>query len=295
MSSEVQAYYAMDVDSVMKMLESTAGGLTEAEARDRLIKFGPNQISERKRVTALHIFADQFRDIFVLMLLAAALISAFIGEVVDAMTISAIIILVAVVGFVQDYRGEKALEAMKKMAAATARVLREGREQVVLASEVVPGDILILESGDRIAADARLIETVELKTVEASLTGESTPVDKSTRVVPVSTQVSDRANMVFSGTYVVYGRGKAVVTATGWRTEFGKIAKLIQEAEEAETPLEQKMDRFSKGIAKVVVGLCVVVFILEFLRLEMDESILSALTDAFMTSVSLAISAVPEG
>ncbi len=295
MASEDRIYHAMDVDTVIQSLGSSRGGLTEAEAGDRLRKYGPNQIAERKRVTAFHIFVDQFRDIFVLMLLASALISAFLGEAVDAVTISAIIVLVAVVGFVQDYRGEKALEAMKKMTAATARVLREGREKVVPTSEVVPGDILLLDSGDRIAADGRLIETVELRTVEASLTGESTPVDKTVRSLPASTHVSDRANMVFSGTHVAYGRGRAVVTATGAATEFGKIAKLIQEAEEAETPLEQKMDRFSKAIAKVVVGLCVLVFILEFLRLETGEDLISAVTDAFMTSVSLAISAVPEG
>jgi Ca2+-transporting ATPase len=291
----VEPYHAMDVDSVLQAFNTGRSGLTEVEARDRLEKYGYNTLAERRRVTALQIFLGQFKDIFVLMLLGASLISALLGEMVDAITIGAIIVLVAIVGFVQDYRGEKALEAMKRMTASTARVIRGSQVKVIDASEIVPGDILVLEEGDRIAADARLIETVELRTVEAALTGESTPVDKDTRSLEASTHVADRRNTVFSGTYVAYGRGKAVVVGTGARTEFGRIADLIQEVKETETPLQQKMDRFSKSIAKVVLAVCALIFVLEFLRLETGESLLLAMTDAFMAAVSLAISAVPEG
>ena len=285
----------MDVDAVLQTLNTTRKGLTETEAQDRIKKYGYNTLAERKKVTALQIFLGQFKDIFVLLLLSACIISAALGEIVDAITIGAIIVLVGIVGFVQDYRGEKALEAMKRMTASTARVMRGGQVRVMPASDLVPGDILILEEGDRIAADSRLVETVELRTVEAALTGESVPVEKDIRGLEVTTQVSDRRNMVFSGTYVAYGRGRGVVVATGSMTEFGRIANLIQEVEEAETPLQRKMDRFSKSIAKVVLLVCALIFVLEFIRLETGESLGLALTDAFMAAVSLAISAVPEG
>ena len=256
----------MDVDSVLKALNSRRNGLTEKETRDRLAEYGYNTLAERKRVTTLQIFLAQFKDFFVLLLLGASLISALLGEAVDAVTIGAIIVLVAVVGFVQDYRGEKALEAMKRMTASTARIIRDGQVKPIPATEVVPGDILVLEEGDRIASDARLIESAELRAVEAALTGESTPVEKDTQPLKSSTQVSDRRNTVFSGTYVAYGRGKGVIIATGYKTEFGKIANLLQEVKETETPLQQKMDRFSKTIAKVVLLVCGLIFVLEFLR-----------------------------
>jgi Ca2+-transporting ATPase len=290
-----EPYHAMDVDFTLQTLETSRKGLPEKEAHDRLVKYGYNTLAERKKVSTLQIFLDQFKDFFILLLLGASLISALLGETVDAITIGAIIVLVAVVGFVQNYRGEKALEAMKRMTASTVRVIRDSQEKAISALEIVPGDILVLEEGDRMASDARLIESVELRTVEAALTGESTPVEKDTRSLEVTTQVSDRRNTVFSGTYVAYGRGKAVVIATGYKTEFGKIANLLQEVKETETPLQQKMDRFSKVIAKVVLVVCALIFALEFLRLETSENILLAMTDAFMAAVSLAISAVPEG
>jgi len=292
---EAEPYHAIGVESVLDALETGRDGLTEEEAGDRLAEYGYNTLAERRRATTIHIFLDQFKDFFVLLLLGASLISALLGEGVDAITIGAIIVLVAVVGFVQDYRGEKALEAMKRMTASTARVIRGGQVKTIASTEVVPGDILVLEEGDRIASDARLIETIELRTIEAALTGESMPVEKNIRPLKALTQVSDRRNTIFSGTHVAYGRGKAVVIATGSKTEFGKIANLLQEVKEEETPLQQKMDRFSKTIAKVVLAVCALIFVLEFLRLETGESVLLAMTDAFMAAVSLAISAVPEG
>jgi Ca2+-transporting ATPase len=284
----------MGVDEALTILETSREGLTEEEARRRLTVFGRNELAEKKRVTALTILLRQFRDVFVVMLIAASIISASLGEVVDALTIVVILLLMAVVGFVQDYRGEKALEAMKKMTASTARTLRSDHKRIIPASDVVPGDILVLEEGDRIAADARLIEVIELKTLEAALTGESTPVEKSPEPVEASAQVADRGNMVFSGTYVASGRGLAVATATGVRTEFGRIAEQILEVGEAKTPLQEKMDRFSKGIARVVVAASALIFALELIRFD-SGSFQSAMTGSLITAVSLAISAVPEG
>jgi Ca2+-transporting ATPase len=290
----------MEIQEVFDALECSSKGLTSAEAAGRLQKFGYNELVERERVTPLQIFLNQFKDIFVIMLLVAIVFSVIIGwykggefeEYVDAITIGAIVALNAVVGFVQEYRSEKAIEAMKKLAAPRARVLRDGKETVIPAREVVPGDVILIEAGDRIPADARLFEVVDLKTEEAALTGESVPVDKSTEVVDEKTPVSDRKNMVFMGTHATYGRGKAVVVATGMSTEFGKIAEMVQAVEEEETPLKQKLERFAKKLAFIIVIACAVIFILEIIR---EGYHLENVLNMFMTAVALAVSAVPEG
>jgi len=294
------AWHSLEKEEVLKKIGSSPKGLSRGEAVQRLQKFGYNELEERERVTPWEIFFNQFRDVFVIMLLVATAISVAIGEMVDAATIAAIVVLNAVVGFVQEYRSEKAIEAMKKLTAPKARVLRDGKETVIPAKEVVPGDILLLEAGDRIAADARLLEIVELKTNEAVLTGESTPVEKSLEPLPEDTPVSDRRNMVFMGTHIIYGRGKAVVTATGMNTEFGKIAEMVQTVEEKETPLKQKLAKFAKSLGIIIVAVCAVIFILELYEIfvlgvaESGEALKNIL-DAFETSVALAVSAVPEG
>ncbi|MEM0095332.1 MAG: cation-translocating P-type ATPase [Candidatus Bathyarchaeia archaeon] len=301
-------WHAMEVDEVLSELGVSRNGLSFSEALERLKKYGPNEIRKVKRRTALHMFLDEFKDIFILLLLAATVFSAVIGywEMVhggefmeafaDTITISAIVFLCAVTGFVQEYRAEKAVEALKKLAAPKARVVRDGKEIIIPASEVVPGDILALEEGDHVPADARLIEVVELKTNEAVLTGESTPVNKELAVLPEDTPVSERRNMVFSATHVVYGRGKAVVVATGMNTEFGKIAEMVQTAEEEETPLQKKLDRFASKIAKVVIAVCALIFALEAFEVIMKMHFeVEGFIQAFMSSISLAISAVPEG
>jgi len=293
-------WHALEIQEAMDTLEAGPKGLTSAEASRRLQKFGYNELVERKRVTPFQIFLNQFKDIFVIMLLVAIIFSIIIGwykggefeEYVDAITIGAIVALNAVVGFVQEYRSEKAIEAMKKLAAPRARVLRDGKETIVPAREVAPGDIIVLEAGDRIPADARLFEAVELKTEEAALTGESTPIEKTTEVIDEKTPVSDRRNMVFMGTHTTYGRGKAVVVATGMNTEFGKIAEMVQTVEEEETPLKQKLERFAKKLAIIIVIACAVIFILEIIR---EGYHLENILNVFMTAVALAVSAVPEG
>lgn len=314
-------WHTKSTEEVLKELNSSKNGLNEQEARARLQKYGPNELKEKKRRTALQMFLGEFKDIFILLLIVATFFSAMIGyyelqqpllpgeplkdpiEVyADAVVIAAIVILVAIAGFIQEYRAEKALEALKKLAAPKARVMRDGKEAIIPARDIVPGDILVLEAGDHVAADARLMESVELKTDEAILTGESMPVDKNASAVLLpDTPVSDRRNMIFTATHTSYGRGKAVVTTTGMKTEFGKIAELVQEAEEEETPLQKKLDKFATKIAKVVVLVCAIIFALEAFE---AASILwhgegtvqiEGFIQAFMSSISLAVSAVPEG
>ncbi len=301
-------WYAMSVEEVLKELGVSREGLSSQEASERLKKYGPNEIKEVKRRTALQMFLDEFKDVFIILLIAATIFSAIVGyyemlqggefmeSFADVITISAIVVLCAVTGFVQEYRAEKAVEALKKLAAPKARVIRDGEEIFIPASEVVPGDILALEAGDHVPADARIIEAVELKANEAVLTGESTPVGKELTVLKEDAPVSERKNMVFSATHIVYGRGKAVAVATGMNTEFGKIAEMVQTAEEEETPLQKKLDRFASKIAKIVIAVCVLIFALEAFEVIMQMHFeIEGFIQAFMSSIALAISAVPEG
>ena len=290
----------MDIEEAERALKTSREGLSSEEAQRRLQEFGYNELVERERVTLLEIFFNQFKDIFVIMLLIATVISFLIGEIVDASTIAVIVILNSVVGFVQEYRSEKAMEAMKKLTAPKARVLRYGEERIIPAREVVPGDIAMLEEGDRIPADGRLVEIVELKTSEAVLTGESTPVGKTTEVVDEKSPVADRKNSVFMATHIIYGRGKAVITSTGMQTEFGKIAEMVQAVEAEETPLKQKLERFAKKLGIIIVVVCAAVFVMELyeifiLQVHAEAEAIKNILTAFETSVALAVSAVPEG
>jgi len=306
------AWHSMDKEAVLQAVKSSPNGLSSEEAKRRLSEYGYNELKEKKRRTALQMFLEEFKDVFILLLIAATILSAIVGyyesigttkgllEIyTDPIIIGIIVILVAVAGFIQEYRAEKALEALKKLTAPKARVMRDGKEVIIPAKEIVPGDLLILESGDTVPADARIIESVELKADEAVLTGESTPVNKDVAAVKAETPVADRKNMLFTATHTIYGRGKAVVTSTGMGTEFGKIAELVQTAQEEETPLQKRLDRFAKKIAKVVLVLSLIIFVLEVFSEEVHitgiTGLISATLDAFMTSISLAISVVPEG
>jgi Ca2+-transporting ATPase len=293
-------WHAMETEELTRALKVSEKGLSGEEAQRRLQEFGPNELVERKGITPFQIFLRQFKDVFVIMLLIAIAISVLIGEIIDASTIGAIVILNSVVGFIQEYRSEKAMEAMKKLTAPKARLLRDGKEMLIPAREVVPGDIILLEAGDRIPADSRLLEVVDLKTDEAVLTGESTPVGKTSEVLDEKTLVADRKNSLFMATHVTYGRGKAVVTSTGMNTQFGKIAEMVQAVEEVETPLKQKLTVFAKKLGMIIIGVCVVIFLLELYEIFVlgvapgTEAIVNIL-DAFETAVALAVSAVPEG
>ena len=305
-------WHAMDKQAVTQTLKTAPSGLSIQEAERRLQEYGYNELKEKKRRTALQMFLEGFKDVFIMLLIVATIFSVIIGyyesrtvqrsfleTYTDAITIGIIVILVAVAGFIQDYRAEKALEALKKLTAPKARAIREGKEVIVPAREIVPGDVLAIESGDTVAADARVIESVELKTDEAVLTGESTPIGKGTESVKPEASLGERRDMLYMGTHTIYGRGKAVVTSTGMATEFGRIAEIVQTAEEEETPLQKRLDRFAKKIAKVVVILSLIIFVLEVYAEEAlirgGTALISAIIDSFMTSIALAISVVPEG
>jgi len=295
-----ESWHNIKVEEVLSALQTSPKGLSREETERRLREYGYNELKERKRVTPLQIFLGQFKDVFVIMLLIATAISFAIGEVVDAATIAAIVILNSIVGFIQEYRSEKAIEAMKKLTAPKARVLRDGGEEMISAREVVPGDVLLLEAGDRVAADGRLLEVVDLQTEEAVLTGESTPVSKDLEAVDEKTPVADRKNTVFMATHITYGRAKAVVTSTGMGTEFGKIAEMVQTMEEEETPLKQKLERFAKKLGVLVVIVSAVIFALELyevfiLGVAPTVDALRNILDSFERAVALAVSAVPEG
>ncbi len=289
-------WHSMEKKQLLESLKSNEKGLSREEAERRLEEFGPNELVERKGVTALQVFLRQFKDIFVIMLLIAIGISVAINELPDAATIGAIVFLNAIVGFFNEYRSEKAMEAMKQLTAPQARVMRNGTEQLIPSREVVPGDIVLLEAGDRIPADARLLQVVDLKTDEAVLTGESTAVDKKDVVLDPKTAVADRKNSVFMATHITYGRGKAVIASTGMKTEFGKVAEMVQAVEEEETPLKQKLTKFAKKLGLIIIGVCAIIFILELYELfVLGTSGIGEIIEAFETAIALAVSAVPEG
>ncbi len=287
-AGEEVRWHALELEEVLKKLDTSLEGLSNDEARKRLEKYGPNEIKTEKGVSPWRILLGQFESPLVLMLLLATGLSFLIGELTDAITIVAIVIASALLGFYQEYKAERAVEALKKMAALTARVLRDGKEVTVKASEVVPGDILILQAGDKVAADARIIESINLRVDEAPLTGESYSVEKTSGKVPPETPVPDRINMVFSGTVVTYGKGTAVVVATGHNTELGKIAKTIQEAGKKETPLERRMAYLGKLLAALSLSTAAFVAVVGIFIWKYD-----ILTMAFW-AISLAVAAVPE-
>lgn len=282
-------WHSLTVEEVLQKVGSRLSGLTSSEVEERLRKFGRNELVAKKK-SPLEMFVKQFANFLIGILLVATVISLILGEVIDATAILIIVLIMAIMGFVQEYRAERTLEALKKLAAPTCKVLRDGEEKVIAAAEVVPGDILILSEGDRIAADARVVESIDLETDEAPLTGESTPVAKLANItLPPDTMVGDRKNMVFMGTYVVRGKGKAVVVATGMNTEFGRITKMVVEAEEEKTPLEVELDEFGKRIGTIILGICAIVFIMTLFLEHAD------VLDALMLAVALGVAAVPEG
>ncbi|MBT9168408.1 MAG: Calcium-transporting ATPase 1 [Syntrophomonadaceae bacterium] len=281
-------WYRLTIKEVIETLGTGESGLTTQEARARLLKFGPNQIREGEKASPWKIFLGQFKSFLILVLIIAAVISAMIGKHLEAIAIMAIVILAGGLGFVQEYQAERALEALKKMAALKARVIREGQEKEIAASDLVPGDVISLRTGDRVAADARLLEAINLKVDEASLTGESQAVDKSNQVIQEqNVSLGDRNNMVFMGTNVTYGRGQAVVVATGMQTEFGKIAQMLGEIEEKQTPLQISIDRVARWIGIFALTVSLLVGLLGVIQGH-------PLLEMFVWTVALAVAIVPE-
>ncbi|MEM3126625.1 MAG: calcium-translocating P-type ATPase, SERCA-type [Candidatus Woesearchaeota archaeon] len=281
-------FHTKKAEDVLKELQSSQKGLSHKEIEERLKKYGKNEFKAKKKISPLMIFIQQFASPLVWILIVAAAISAFVGEEIDAIVIGAILVLIAVLGFIQEYKAEKAIEALKKMASLHAKVIRDGNTIEIDATEIVPGDILVLETGNKIPADARLLEVHSLETQEAPLTGESTPVVKDINPVALKTPIGDRHCMVYSGTVITKGRGLAIVTSTGMQTEFGKIAKMIQEVETEKTPLQQKLEVLSKWMGIGVVLIAIIVFVTGLFKgIEIIEMMLMA--------ISLAVAAVPEG
>jgi len=288
-------------DSQKKLLASletdTTTGLSAVEAAERLAQDGPNELAQKKKKTMLVRFLEQFKDVMIIILLIAAAVSFAVAikegkpkEFFEPILILLIVVLNAVIGVAQESKAEKALEALQNMSSPHARVIRDGKEQVIDSSALVRGDVVLLEAGDFVPADAMLISSASLKCEEAALTGESVPSEKDADAeVPEGAPLGDRVNMVYSGCSVTYGRGVAVVTATGMSTEMGKIAGLLNEEKETATPLQLKLAQMGKYLGFVALAACAVVFVVDYL-INKNE-----LLETFMTAVSLAVSAIPEG
>ena len=282
-------YQQTSTEVVQSLGSDVQGGLSEAEALARLEKYGPNELVEKAGRSRREIILEQMSGVLTLLLLAAALVSAFLGDWVEAVVILIIVVLNAILGYTQEYRAEQSMAALKRMSVPKVRVRRGGAIQEVLATELVPGDLVILETGNIVPADGRVLQSINMRVEEAALTGESEPVDKDADLVfETDRPLGDRRNMVYSGTIVNYGRGEFVVTETGMQTELGNIAELIQNVEEEKTPLQQRLDRLGKTLAYAALGLVALVVVLGLIRGEADVE------ELLLTAVSLAVAAVPE-
>ena len=292
--------YLQSAEEVLCSQGSQRGGLTSQEAAARLSKHGPNRLQEAKKITNLQRFLQQLKDPMLLILMAAAAVSAVTSilsgeKLTEVIIILAVVLLNAVLGVVQESKAEAAIEALQTMTAATSKVLRDGKIAVLHSADLVPGDVVILEAGDAVPADGRLLESASLKIEEAALTGESVPVNKTAETISAQGDVplGDRKNMCYMGSTVVYGRGSAVITATGMDTEMGKIAGVLARTEQEETPLQRKLTQLGKTLSYLVPAICVFIFVFDLL-VEGDYS-LEAILKTFMVAVSLAVAAIPEG
>ncbi|HJC55788.1 MAG TPA: calcium-translocating P-type ATPase, PMCA-type [Candidatus Eisenbergiella intestinipullorum] len=296
-------YYCEEKEQVLKELSASDEGLRQAEAERRLEQDGKNRLAAAKGKSLFRRFLEQLADPMILILLAAAAVSGVLAVVesdsfADVIIILAVVIINAILGVYQESKAEKAIEALQEMSAATSRVLRDGQIQTIPSEDLVKGDIILLEAGDAVPADARILESASLKVEEAALTGESVPVTKFIDMLRLSdgqkdVPLGDRKNMVYMGSTVVYGRGRAVVTATGMQTEMGKIADALEQAQEGQTPLQRKLSQLSRILTWIVLAICVVVFAVQIIRAGRFD--LSLALDSFMIAVSLAVAAIPEG
>ncbi len=296
-------YYCEEKEKVLEAVQSAESGLSSAEAEKRLAENGKNKLEAAKGKSIIRRFLEQLADPMIIILLVAALVSGVLAVVenesfADVIIILAVVIINAVLGVYQESKAEKAIEALQEMSAAKSKVLRDGRVQIVASEDLVVGDIILLEAGDAVPADARILENASLKVEEAALTGESVPVTKFIDIINLrdgerDVPLGDRKNMLYMGSTVVYGRGTAVVTATGMDTEMGKIAGALREAEEGATPLQIKLSQLSKILTWLVLGICVIVFGVQLLRAKSFG--FDLVLDSFMVAVSLAVAAIPEG
>ncbi len=295
--------YLSDASVVLRELSSSENGLSAAEAEARLAKNGKNKLREEKGETLLHRFFRQLAEPMTIILIVAALIAGVMALYenhfpTDVIIIMAVVLINAVLGVVQESKAEKSIAALQEMAAATSKVMRDGRMITVHSEDLVGGDVIVLEAGDAVPADARLLEAASMKVEEAALTGESVPVTKTSETLSgENISLGDRKNMVFSGSTVVYGRGRAVVTQTGMDTEMGKIADALTQAKDGKTPLQLKLSELSSILTKLVIGICIVIFAINIVRAYLSGGgvRLDTFLDTFMIAVSLAVAAIPEG
>ena len=302
--------YTQSAEQVLESLQVTAEGLSTEQAQERLSKYGPNKLKEGEKPTLLQRFLEQLKDPMLIILLIAAAVSAVTGllagenEMAEVVIILAVVLLNAILGVFQESKAEAAIEALQTMTAATCKVLRDGKMVVLHSDELVPGDVVLLEAGDAVPADGRIIENASLKIEEAALTGESVPVNKALEALGLAegqddVPLGDRKNMCYMGSTVVYGRGKAVIVSTGMDTEMGKIAGALAATEEEQTPLQRKLDELGKLLSKMVLGICVFIFAFNLLmargELAVEGHALTVILETFMVAVSLAVAAIPEG
>ena len=300
------APHSQKVEEVLAALKTDQSkGLTSAQVAENTQKYGPNKLQEKKKKSTLVRFLEQFKDVMIIILLIAAAISLGVAiydgvthgfntiEMIEPFLILAIVLINAIMGVVQESKAEKALDALKNMSAPHARVIRDGVEKIIMSAELVPGDIIKLEAGDFVPADARLIKSVNLKSEESALTGESVPSEKfADAEVKEKAPIGDRTNMVFSGCSITYGTAVAVVTATGMDTEMGKIAGILANEEETKTPLQAKLAKLGSMLGILVLGICLVMFVVQVIR---DGFNFDNIITSFMSAISLAVSAIPEG
>ena len=299
--------YLQPIDEVFADVKSCENGLTAEESEARLQSQGKNKLAEGKKEPMILRFLKQFIEPMTLILIVAAIISAVMSGLnkefpTDVIIIMSVVVINAVLGVLQESKAEKAIDALQKIAAATSKVIRNGRIVVVKSEDLVVGDVIVLEAGDAVPADARIIECASMKVEEAALTGESVPVIKTVEAISsngADVPLGDRKNMVFMGSTVVYGRGKAVIVGTGMNTEMGKIANALQTAKEGKTPLQQKLSQLSKVLTYMVIGICVVIFAISLIRAAVDKTLMddtaNTILNTFMIAVSLAVAAIPEG
>ncbi|MFH1511236.1 MAG: cation-translocating P-type ATPase [Candidatus Woesearchaeota archaeon] len=276
------------VAEVLKLLETSEQGLSSGEAAKRIVQYGKNELKEKKARSKFKIFLSQFNSFIVYILIAATVVSLALGEIVDGIAIFVILILNAVFGFVQEYKAEKAIGALKKLTSPKAKVIRDGSTRVIDTVDLVPGDIVVLDTGDKVSADLRIISCELLETNEASLTGESNPVRKTADVITGSPGIADQKNMLFAGTVVTQGRARAVVVGTAMQTEIGKIAGMLENIEDVQTPLQKRLQRLGVWLGYLTLGVCAIVFGAGLLRHE-------PVWPMFMASVALAVAVIPEG
>lgn len=299
--------YLQPIGEVFADVKSCENGLTAEESEARLQSQGKNKLAEGKKEPMILRFLKQFIEPMTLILIVAAIISAVMSGLnkefpTDVIIIMSVVVINAVLGVLQESKAEKAIDALQKIAAATSKVIRNGRIVVVKSEDLVVGDVIVLEAGDAVPADARIIECASMKAEEAALTGESVPVIKTVEAISsngADVPLGDRKNMVFMGSTVVYGRGKAVIVGTGMNTEMGKIANALQTAKEGKTPLQQKLSQLSKVLTYMVIGICVVIFAISLIRAAVDKTLMNdtanTILNTFMIAVSLAVAAIPEG